>query len=136
MPESDQVALYFLFSEEEDGSGRKVYVGQTGDLRARLAKHHKEKEFWEKALVRKRPVKAPVVFCLREARCDFTRRSRKWGRNREGLSGNNWLFAGSARAGVRAAAIQTLLGTARMNGLDPYAWLKDTLEKLPTWPIQ
>lgn len=51
MPESDQVALYFLFSEEEDGSGRKVYVGQTGDLRARLAKHHKEKEFWEKALV-------------------------------------------------------------------------------------
>ena len=74
MPESDQVALYFLFSEEEDGSGRKVYVGQTGDLRARLAKHHKEKEFWEKALVRKRPVKAPVVFCLREARCDFTRR--------------------------------------------------------------
>jgi hypothetical protein len=51
MPESDQVALYFLFSEEEDGSERKVYVGQTGDLRARLAKHHKEKEFWEKALV-------------------------------------------------------------------------------------
>ena len=27
-----------------------------------------------------RPVKVPVVFCLREARCDFTRRSRKWGR--------------------------------------------------------
>lgn len=51
MPESDQVALYFLFSEEEDGSERKVYIGQTGDLRARLAKHHKEKEFWEKALV-------------------------------------------------------------------------------------
>jgi hypothetical protein len=43
MPESDQVALYFLFSEEEDGSERKVYVGQTGDLRARLTKHHKEK---------------------------------------------------------------------------------------------
>ena len=34
------------------------------------------------------------------------------------------------------SSIQTLLGTARMNGLDPYAWLKDTLEKLPTWPIQ
>lgn len=51
MPESDQVALYFLFSEEEDGSSRRVYVGQTGDLRARLAKHDKEKEFWERALV-------------------------------------------------------------------------------------
>jgi len=46
----------------------------------------------------------------------------------------NWLFAGSERAGKRAAAIQTLLGTARLNGLDPAAWLKDTLEKLPTWP--
>ena len=51
MSESDQVALYFLFSEEEDGSERKVYIGQTGDLRKRLVKHHKEKEFWESALV-------------------------------------------------------------------------------------
>lgn len=51
MPQSGQVALYFLFSEEEDGSNRKVYIGQTGGLRARLAKHDKEKEFWERALV-------------------------------------------------------------------------------------
>lgn len=46
----------------------------------------------------------------------------------------NWLFAGSARAGKRAAAIQSLFATARLNGLDPYAWLVDTLEKLPVWP--
>jgi transposase len=46
----------------------------------------------------------------------------------------NWLFVGSERAGQRAAAIQTLLGTAKLNGLNPAAWLKDTLEKLPTWP--
>ncbi len=46
----------------------------------------------------------------------------------------NWLFTGSERAGQRAAAIQTLLGTAKLNGLDPQAWLTDTLEKLPTWP--
>ena len=51
MPESDQVALYFLFGESEDGAEQKVYIGQTGDLRARLAKHNKEKEFWERALV-------------------------------------------------------------------------------------
>lgn len=44
----------------------------------------------------------------------------------------NWLYAGSERAGRRAAAIQSLLGTAKLNGLDPYAWLKATLEKLPT----
>lgn len=46
----------------------------------------------------------------------------------------NWLFAGSERAGKRAAAIQTLLGTAKLNGLDAHAWLKETLEKLPVWP--
>jgi len=46
----------------------------------------------------------------------------------------NWLFAGSERGGQRAAAIQTLLGTAKLNGLNPAQWLKDTLEKLPVWP--
>ena len=46
----------------------------------------------------------------------------------------NGLFAGSERAGQRAAAIQTLLGTAKLNGLNPADWLKETLEKLPTWP--
>jgi len=51
MPESDQVALYFLIGESEDGAEQKVYVGQTGDVRARLTKHNKEKEFWERALV-------------------------------------------------------------------------------------
>ena len=44
----------------------------------------------------------------------------------------NWLYAGSERAGKRADAIQSLLGTAKLNGLDPYAWLKSTLDKLPT----
>ncbi len=48
------------------------------------------------------------------------------------LGRRNWLFTGSERAGQRAAAIQTLLGTAKLNELDPAAWLRDTLEKLPT----
>ena len=46
----------------------------------------------------------------------------------------NWLFAGSERAGKRAAVIQSLIGTARLNDIDPAQWLRDTLEKLPTWP--
>lgn len=46
----------------------------------------------------------------------------------------NWLFAGSLRAGVRAAAIQSLTATAKRNHLDPNAWLTDVLTKLPTWP--
>ena len=51
MPESSQVAVYFLFGESEDGAEQKVYIGQTGDLRARLTWHNKEKEFWERVLV-------------------------------------------------------------------------------------
>jgi transposase len=44
----------------------------------------------------------------------------------------NWLFAGSLRAGKRAAAVMSLVHSARINGLDPYAYLKDVLERLPT----
>jgi predicted GIY-YIG superfamily endonuclease len=51
MPESNKVAVYFLFGEEEDGADTKVYIGQTGDLCARLVSHNKEKGFWERALV-------------------------------------------------------------------------------------
>jgi transposase len=47
---------------------------------------------------------------------------------------NNWLFAGSLRAGKRAAAIMSLVHSARLNGHDPYAYLKDILERLPTRP--
>lgn len=46
----------------------------------------------------------------------------------------NWLFAGSERGGRQAAVIYSLLITARLNERDPAAWLKDTLEKLPSWP--
>jgi transposase len=47
---------------------------------------------------------------------------------------NNWLFAGSLRAGQRAAAAMSLIQSAKINGLDPYAYLKDVLERLPTQP--
>jgi hypothetical protein len=46
----------------------------------------------------------------------------------------NWLFTGSERAGRRAAAIQSLFATAKLNGLDPARWLADVLERLPTCP--
>lgn len=48
------------------------------------------------------------------------------------LGKKNWLFTGSERAGKRAAAIQSLLATATLNGLDPAAWLRRTLDQLPT----
>lgn len=51
MPESDQVAVYFLVGQGDDGDEPRVYVGQSGDLRARLSQHHKQKDFWERVLV-------------------------------------------------------------------------------------
>lgn len=48
----------------------------------------------------------------------------------------NWLFAGTLAAGQRAAAVMSLIGSAKMNGLDPYAYLKDLLERLPTHPMR
>jgi hypothetical protein len=45
---------------------------------------------------------------------------------------NNWLFAGSLRAGKRGAAIMSLIQSAKLNGHDPYAYLKDVLTRLPT----
>ena len=50
------------------------------------------------------------------------------------LGRQNWLFAGSLRAGKRAAAVMSLIHSAKLNGLDPYAYLRDVLERLPTQP--
>jgi predicted GIY-YIG superfamily endonuclease len=51
MPESSQVGVYFLFGNENENDAPQVYIGQTGDLQARLASHNKNKEFWQRALV-------------------------------------------------------------------------------------
>lgn len=46
----------------------------------------------------------------------------------------NWLFAGSLRAGQRAAAVMSLIQSAKLNGIEPLAYLKDVLNRLPTQP--
>jgi transposase len=48
----------------------------------------------------------------------------------------NWTFAGSDEGGHRAAAIYTLIGTAKLNGVDPQAWLADVLARLPDHPAK
>ena len=44
----------------------------------------------------------------------------------------NWLFVGSEKAGRRAAAVMSLIQSAKLNGHDPHAYLKDVLTRLPT----
>ena len=47
------------------------------------------------------------------------------------LGRKSWLFAGSVRGGDRAAFMYTLIVTAKMNDIDPQAWMADVLARLP-----
>jgi transposase len=51
------------------------------------------------------------------------------------LGRKNYLFAGSDEGGRRAAILYTLIGTARLNGVDPQAWLTDVIARIAEYPI-
>jgi len=50
------------------------------------------------------------------------------------LGRRSWLFCGSDRGGHRAAAMYSLIISAKMNGVDPQAWLADVLARIATHP--
>ena len=50
------------------------------------------------------------------------------------LGRKSWLFCGSDRGGERAAAMYTLIGTAKLNDVDPQAWLADVLARIAEKP--
>jgi transposase len=51
------------------------------------------------------------------------------------LGRKSWLFAGSDRGGQRAAAIYSLIVTAKLNDVDPQAWLADVLARIAEHPV-
>lgn len=51
------------------------------------------------------------------------------------LGRKNWLFAGSNDGGERAAAMYSLLETAKLNGVEPEAYLREVLQRLPEMPV-
>ncbi len=64
-------------------------------------------------------------FCVTLDVCENQIRPWAFGRS-------NWLFAGSLRSGKPAAAIVSLIQSARLSGHDPHVYLKDVLTRLPT----
>ena len=50
------------------------------------------------------------------------------------LGRKSWLFAGSERGAARAAAMSTLIATAKLNDVDPLAWLADVLARIAGTP--
>jgi hypothetical protein len=51
MPESKQVAVYFLVGQGTDTEDAVVYVGQTSDMPMRFPRHNQDKDYWDRALV-------------------------------------------------------------------------------------
>jgi transposase len=51
------------------------------------------------------------------------------------LGRKNYLFAGSDRGGKSAAAIYSLIGTAKLNGIDPESYLRNALSRIAEHPI-
>jgi transposase len=51
------------------------------------------------------------------------------------LGRKSWLFAGSDRGGVRAASLYSLIMTAKLNDVDPQAWLADVLARIADHPV-
>ena len=50
-------------------------------------------------------------------------------------NGQNYLFVGSDAGGERAAALYSLIGTAKLNGLDPEAYLREVLGRIADHPV-
>jgi transposase len=52
------------------------------------------------------------------------------------LGRKSWLFCGSDRGGQRAAVMYSLIGTAKLNDVDPQAWLADVLARIAEHPVR
>jgi transposase len=108
-----------------------------------------ELAIWLDAQLQKIPGKSDLAKAIRYARSRWQALTRYLDDGRLEISNNaaenkirpaalgrkNWLFCGSDAGGIRAAAFYTLIGTARMNGIEPEAWLTDVIARIGSHPI-
>jgi transposase len=101
--------------------------------RARMSKHNPvakainymlEKDRW-----------ADFTRFLDDGRICLTNNSAERALRGVALGRKAWLFAGSERGGDRAAFMYSLIVTAKMNDIDPQAWLADSLARMPDLPV-
>jgi transposase len=78
---------------------------------------------------------AAFTFFLEDGRVCLSNNAAERGLRGIALGRKSWLFCGSDRGGQRAAAMYSLIVTAKMNGVDPQAWLTDVLARIATHPI-
>ena len=104
---------------------------------------------WFDAQLQKIPGKSDLAGAIRYARSRWNALTRYLDDGRLEISNNaaenqirpaalgrkNWLFCGSDAGGERAAAFYTLIRTARLNGIEPEAWLTDVIARVGAHPI-
>jgi transposase len=104
---------------------------------------------WLDAQLAKIPGKSDLAAAIRYARSRWTALTRYLDDGQLEISNNaaenkirpaalgrkNWLFCGSDAGGERAASFYTLTGTARMNDVEPEAWLTDVIARIGSHPI-
>ena len=100
--------------------------------RARLSRHADVAKAFDYMLTR---WPAFTVF-LRDGRICLTNNAAERALRGIALGRKAWLFAGSDRGGERAAVVYSLIATAKLNDVDPQAWLADVLARIADHPIR
>ncbi len=77
---------------------------------------------------------SPVVPGRTDGRICLTNNAAERALRTLALGRKSWLFAGSDRGGQRAALMYSLITTAKMNDVDPQAWLADILARIASHP--
>jgi len=141
-------AIGALFDIERPIAGSPPDIRRA--VRQRTAKPKiDELAVWLDAQLAKIPGKSDLAKAIRYARSRWPALTRYLDDGRLEISNNaaenkirpaalgrkNWLFCGSDAGGIRAAAFYTLIGTARMNGIEPEAWLTDVIARIGAFSV-
>lgn len=102
--------------------------------RARMSKHNPVAKAINYMLDEKGRWEAFTTF-LDDGRLCLTNNAAERALRGIALGRKSWLFVGSERGGDRAAFMYTLIVSAKMNDIDPQAWLADVLARLPDMPM-
>src|SRR5262249_26304727 len=94
--------------------------------RGKLSRHHEVAKAMDYMLKR---IEVFTRF-LYDGRICLSNNAAEWRLRGIALGRKSWLFAGSDRGGERAAVMLTLIHTAKLNGVDPQAWLADVLARI------
>ena len=100
--------------------------------RAKLSKHAAVAKAFDYMLKRWHT----FAYFLEDGRVCLTNNAAERALRSLALGRKSWLFAGSDRGGDRAAVMYTLIGTAKLNDIDPQAWLADVLKRIAEHPAR